>query len=127
MLKFFFYHPDFTVGSGISPDQSRNLKVQALGVADFTAGRELLIDCSINSPCPEEILIYAFRTLLNYRYKIIVFELTVLIIFNYPKFASKNTLPALKDFSCKNLKDREDLLALNTTHQLILPDFPENH
>lgn len=33
-----FYHPDFTVGTGISPVQSRfYLKT---GVADFTAGRE---------------------------------------------------------------------------------------
>jgi len=30
-----FFHPDFTVGSRISLDQSQ------MGVADFTAGREL--------------------------------------------------------------------------------------
>jgi hypothetical protein len=60
LLKFFFYHPDFTVGSGISPDQSCSLKIQALGVADFTAGREFWSDCSNPSPCPEELFILCF-------------------------------------------------------------------
>ena len=41
-----FFHPDYTVGSGISPDQ--------LSLADFTADREL----AFASPCPEVFCCY---------------------------------------------------------------------
>jgi hypothetical protein len=34
----FFFHPDYTVGFGISPNQSPGQKPG--GVADYTAGRE---------------------------------------------------------------------------------------
>ena len=44
----YFYHPDFTVGNGISPFQS-HFKWES---RTLTAGREL----SIDSPCPEEFI-----------------------------------------------------------------------
>ena len=44
---FFFSHPDFTVGSGISPDQPLHTLTQR--VADFTAGWEL-------HPAPKNLL-----------------------------------------------------------------------
>jgi hypothetical protein len=36
----FFFHPDFTVGSGVSPNQPREALLAFSRVADFTASRE---------------------------------------------------------------------------------------
>ena len=53
----FFSHPDFTVGSGISPDQPPKR------VADYTAGREL-------HPAPKKFFFYEFiitHSFFNYK------------------------------------------------------------
>ncbi|GHV77739.1 hypothetical protein AGMMS49942_25600 [Spirochaetia bacterium] len=36
-----FFHPDYTVGTGISPVQSKRLVQKTLGVAGYTAGWDL--------------------------------------------------------------------------------------
>ena len=51
----FFFHPDFTVGSGIDAFLNETALTRSAAlrrVADFTAGREFFH--SRKSPCPEE-------------------------------------------------------------------------
>ncbi len=48
---FIFFHPDYTVGYGVSPYQSVKNRF-----ADYTAGQELSVDKSTESPCPEDFL-----------------------------------------------------------------------
>jgi hypothetical protein len=55
LIFIFFYHPDFTVGSGFSPDQSLNQMFRESRT--LTAGREFLLVLSRTShPAPKKIL-----------------------------------------------------------------------
>ncbi len=50
----FFSHPDYTVGSGITPDQPPEKNAFSPRVADYTAGREF-------HPAPKNLLLYEQR------------------------------------------------------------------
>jgi len=55
MRRKTFSYPDFTVGSGFTPDHASIGMLAGLGILPFTAGRELP-----RSPCPEGISIFYF-------------------------------------------------------------------
>ncbi len=52
-----FFHPDCTVGPGVSPDHARWASTFRLALAGFTADRELVVDTSSTPhPAPKVIL-----------------------------------------------------------------------
>jgi hypothetical protein len=56
-----FFHPDFTVGSGVSPDHASNLTA-CQTLAGFTAGRELSERFRSSHPAPK-VNIFNFSVL----------------------------------------------------------------
>ena len=90
-----FFHPDFTVGSGISPDQPLHTLTQR--VADFTAGWEL-------HPAPKNLLsshIIVRHIRLCNHYFVLISRISFLIGRTNVGDTDNSSIPILRNVSVK--------------------------